>query len=589
MAKAHEISSRKIHVKDIFSNMWFRIPVYQRPYIWSEDEVTELVDDLLFAYDSKPDAEYFLGSFVFQSKEAKDHFQENDLLDGQQRMTTLMLLFACIRDLSTDAVVKSSCQRAILSEADRIDGIPERTRIVFAIRDEVQEFIEDFVKPIGGTDREREIRDAAQNSTHASIPNMAQAISTIRRRLTGDDRLDSLEGFLRFVRHRVLMIYVATENLDDAFRLFTILNDRGVPLRNSDILKSMNLGALEDASQQARYARMWEEAEGALGDDFDRFLNHLRAILLKDKARLSLLQEFETKIYNPSERDRETGRQKPPLLQKGKDTFELVERYLKHYETLLGGGNYDHTGRTFEFDNLVSVMLTGLPSSDWVPPLMRYFDRFRYEGLLGFLIKLDNKISGDWIAQLTPTTRIENMNQVIREVERADSAQALLTNPCFDLDAEGIERALVGRVYGRRFARYVLLKLDFLLQDHSHRMSLETLSVEHVLPQNPAESSQWIRDFTPEERETWTDRLANLVLISTRKNTSQGRLDFEEKKKRYFLRRVTTCPNSLRVLRNQQWKPRDLAANQAYVLDLLGKHYGIPLRDPPQEAASPQA
>lgn len=575
MAKTHEISSRKIHVKDIFSNMWFRIPVYQRPYIWSEDEVSELVDDLLFAYDSKPEAEYFLGSFVFQSKESKDHFKENDLLDGQQRMTTLMLLFACIRDLSTDPVVKSSCQRAILSEADRIDGIPERTRIVFAIRDEVQEFIEDFVKHVGGTAKESEIRDAAQNSTHASIPNMAQAILTIRRRLASDERLDSLEGFLRFVRHRVLMIYVATENLDDAFRLFTILNDRGVPLRNSDILKSTNLGALEDASQQARYARMWEEAEGALGDDFDRFLNHLRAILLRDKARLSLLQEFETKIYNPIERDRETGKQKPALLQKGKETFELVERYLKHYETLLGGANYDHTGRTFEFDNLISVMLTGLPSTDWVPPLMRYFDRFRYDGLLPFLVKLDNKLSGDWIAQLTPTTRIENMNQIIRVVERADNAKALLADPCFDLDAEGIARALSDRVYGRRFARYVLLKLDFLLQDHSHRMSLETLSVEHVLPQNPAEDSQWTQDFSPEERETWTDRLGNLVLISTRKNTSQGRLDFEEKKERYFLRRVTTCPNSLRVLQSRQWKLADLAANQAYVLNRLADCYKI--------------
>jgi len=69
----------------------------------------------------------------------------------------------------------------------------------------------------------------------------------------------------------------------------------------------------------------------------------------------------------------------------------------------------------------------------------------------------------------------------------------------------------VGRVYGRRIARYVLLKLDFLLQDHSHRMSLETLSVEHVLPQNPAERSQWTRDFTPEKRETWRDRLAACV------------------------------------------------------------------------------
>ena len=65
--------------------------------------------------------------------------------------------------------------------------------------------------------------------------------------------------------------------------------------------------------------KLWEDAESELGDDFDRFLNHIRTILLKDKARLSLLQEFEGKIYNPKEKDKSTGQKKPALLKKGID------------------------------------------------------------------------------------------------------------------------------------------------------------------------------------------------------------------------------------------------------------------------------
>ena len=141
------------------------------------------------------------------------------------------------------------------------------------------------------------------------------------------------------------MIYVATEDLDDAFLLFTILNDRGVPLRNSDILKSTNLGALTNEKEKAKFAKLWEEAEGELGDDFDRFLNHIRTILLKDKARLNLLDEFEHKIYHPREKEKSSGQLKPSLLAKGKETFELVDRYLKHYDQLLGGNNYDQTLR----------------------------------------------------------------------------------------------------------------------------------------------------------------------------------------------------------------------------------------------------
>lgn len=53
MASEHEIKSEKILVKDIFSTKWFRIPEYQRPYIWSKDEVNDLLDDLSFAWDNR--------------------------------------------------------------------------------------------------------------------------------------------------------------------------------------------------------------------------------------------------------------------------------------------------------------------------------------------------------------------------------------------------------------------------------------------------------------------------------------------------------------------------------------------------------
>lgn len=385
-----------------------------------------------------------------------------------------------------------------------------------------------------------------------------------------------LANFYGFVRKNVLLIYVATEDLDDAFRLFTILNDRGVPLRNSDILKSTNLGALTSEPEKQKYAKLWEEAEGELGDDFDRFLNHIRTILLKDKARLNLLDEYEHKIYNPREKDKSTGQLKPSLLVKGKETFELVSRYLKHYNQLLGGVNYDATGKSFEFDNLMKVMLTALPSTDWLPPLMRYFDRFGYERLYEFLVKLDNQLSADWIAQYSPTARIDRMNEIIRAIEAAGSVDDLFGNDTrFNIDEDGFIRSANAAVYGRRFTRYLLLKLDFLYADHSQRMSFEYLSVEHVLPQNPKPDSQWCQDFTEEQREEWEHKLGNLVLITTKKNTSQGNKDYADKKSSYFSKRISTCPNSLRVLNNTQWTPEELIANHRTVISKLASWYGI--------------
>jgi hypothetical protein len=211
----------------------------------------------------------------------------------------------------------------------------------------------------------------------------------------------------------------------------------------------------------------------------------------------------------------------------------LIERYLGHYRTLLSGQNYDEF-KSFAFDNLMKVMLTGLPATDWIPSLLRYFDKFKYARLLEFLRRLDNKFSADWIGQYAPTDRIEAMNTLIKAIDDAKTVDNVFDSGGFDCDGASLVRVLSGSVYGRRFARYILLKLDFLFQNHDQRMHFETLSVEHVLPQTPKDTSQWATDFTPEDRNEWTDKIGNLVLITRRKNSSQGRFDYEAKKEKYF-------------------------------------------------------
>jgi len=107
-------------------------------------------------------------------------------------------------------------------------------------------------------------------------------------------------------------------------------------------------------------------------------------------------------------------------------------------------------------------------------------------------------------------------------------------------------------------------------------MHFETLTVEHILPQNPAEGSKWINDFSQQQREEWTDKLGNLVLITGRKNTSQGRLDYAQKVQKYFEKNIDTCPNSLRVLNiYREWRPSELMENHLTVLSKINEHYGI--------------
>ncbi len=577
--ESDEIKSDKILVKEIFSSMWFRVPEYQRPYVWGADEINDLLDDISYAMLEKPDSEYFLGSFVYQSKSANpaagNQFDENDLLDGQQRMTTLLLLFSVIRDIAANPKAKERCQQCILQEADEYTNTPERSRITFCIRQDAQDFIDVVVKEVGTTQNDELLDEYKKSGNDISIQSMAKAIGHIKKFFSDNKKVEP-DRLLKFLLNNVLLIYVSTENLDDAFRLFTILNDRGVPLRNSDILKSINLGALTTQEDKKKYAKLWEDAESELGEDFDRFLNYIRTLLVKEKARLNLLQEFEDKIYEPKEKEKSTGKKKPPLLAKGKQTFQMVEKYLKLYKQLFDSSNYDLTG-DFKFDNLLKVMSTGLPSSDWIPPLLRYYDKFGKTRLYDFLLALDNKFSADWVTQETPTARIEAMNTVIKKIdEDGATADDVFSSGCLNINDADLKRMLEGKIYGRRFARYILLKLDYLFQNHDQKMHFETLSVEHILPQNPETESQWAADFSEDERSKVTDTLGNLVLITRRKNTSQGRLDYSDKKKRYFEKNIDTCPNSLRILQNyDQWTPVQLSANHNETINRLMKHYGV--------------
>src|SRR5439155_19849466 len=102
---AREIETGKVSVLVLFREFWFRVPSYQRPYVWRDEQIDELCEDILFAVEHSPAKEYFLGSAVLQktsSTRGRVTFACCDILDGQQRLTTLLLLMAVLRDTTTD-------------------------------------------------------------------------------------------------------------------------------------------------------------------------------------------------------------------------------------------------------------------------------------------------------------------------------------------------------------------------------------------------------------------------------------------------------------------------------------------------------
>lgn len=578
---ANDIDSDKIFINEAFER-WYRVPDYQRPYIWGTDQVTDLLDDVTQWMNFRPESEYFLGSIVLQEHQEND-ITEYDLLDGQQRLTTCLMIQAVGRDLATDDLLKKSCREAIFQERNKYKNIPERARIIYDIREEVQVFVDKYIKADGGTNDEEALR-AEFDSPALSVQNMANALIEIRNFFKGEDA-PTVEDFFQFFGNKVLLVYVSSPDLDDAFRMFTVLNDRGMKLRGSDILKTLNLRALrEDKVGDGvvrKWAQKWEEWEGEMGDGFDVFLSQIRAVLVKDKARLSLLQEFDENIYAPHSFDRTTKKytKTEPLLKRGLDTFNFVDRYYSHYQKILSGNNY-HLNNSWQFDNLITLLQDASLADFWLPPLLRYYDVFGEKRIIDFLKKLEGKFCGDWVTYQTPTDRIKAMNNITVAIDKVnqqtgasvdEKINQLLGIDIFDFNTKVLREVLETRdIYSRRFARYLLFKVDALYASADTRLQVPVnMSVEHVLPQNPKSDSQWCKDFNDEERETWTNRIGNLVLISRRKNSSQGRSDFIEKKVKYFKSNVEIFPNSSRVMPMEKWDLTTLQSHHKEVVDKL--------------------
>ena len=547
------IEANKGILKKIFSEeFWFIVPQYQRPYVWQEENIQELIDDLYYAFENKQNSEYFLGALVLKRTTEKE-FREYEILDGQQRLTTLCMMMAVIRDLIKKPQYKYTLSQMIYQEENELLKVPSRNRIKYNTRDKVKDFVKDYIIANGST-RKRDLVNYHED-TNISVSNMAKAISTMH---TIFENKENLEAFAVFLLNNVLFIYVSTDNTEDAFRLFTILNDRGIPLSNADILKSINIGEIgeEDLDE---YSKHWEYLEEKYHKGFDRFLSFVRTILLKNKPSSNLLDEYEKNIYQKN------------ILKKGKNTIDFLIELDGIYDKII---DLNDENLSNEYKNLVTIMKLGLHSDEWIPTVLSYFLKFEYYNLDEFIKKLEYKFVGDLMSNVSPSKRRENLNNIIKTIEivSKENMDILFENrELFDIDKNIFRKNINGDIYGKKYTKYLLLKMEYLMNDNSVYLSnYKEISIEHVLPQNPLKKSHWRRDFTEEQRKLWTNKLSNLVLISNKKNVKLANLDFKKKKEEYLKNRMDVFNSSKIFLdKSSKWDETNLRNRQNIMVNML--------------------
>lgn len=515
------ISAEKLVVKDIFCDDYlFTIPNYQRPYSWEEEHCTILLDDLhSFVFrdaDFNELPPYFLGSTVIIKR---PNVRNAQIVDGQQRLTTLTILLSCLRYAISDKENKDTISDFIYQKGNKLKGTSATYRL--KTRDRDQAFFNSFIQAENGLINYFNNPDAIVTENDAQTQMVSNANALLKEFEKKKYSQEQLELIATYIIQKCVIVIVASTDEEMAFRIFNVLNDRGKDLTIADILKSEILEKIPD-NEQNSYTEKWEGCETKLGiDNFKDFFSHLRAIYAKKKAEKSILVEIREYV-KPTESPKEF-------------IDEVLIPFTNAYLNILKN---DYVSPLLaESINEQFKKLNRIAHTDWIPPAIYYLAKHPNapQKVNDFLNQLEKLTLGMEGMSSSLNERLERYAKINVKIENGtelySSDSEFILN---DADREEIISVLSSpSIYGKRLVKPILAKIEEQLNDGSISINYGSLSIEHILPQTPTDD-YWVNRFTIEDKNKWTNNLGNLSLITVRKNSQAKNYDFKKKVEVYF-------------------------------------------------------
>jgi hypothetical protein len=445
----------------------------------------------------------------------------------------------------------------LYEEGNPLEGNPNRYRLTLRERDAT--FFRIHVQDSGKLATLVSLKSGKIFDSHRNIKTNAELFLN-RLNSLGEERRVRLAQFL--VRH-CLLVVVSTPDLDAAYRIFSILNDRGLDLSHSDILKSEIIGRIPPTEQED-YNKMWEDAEEDLGRQaFGELFSYIRMIYRKHKMRSSILKEFREHVIN--------------VVGSPKTLIDSVLVPFANALSIISTAGYESTEAAEQVNGLLR-WLSRIDNTDWIPPALLFLAKNGNDAkaVKRFLLDLERLAAFMMLTRVGINDRLDRYGKLLASIEENsdiyDNGSLLQLT---DAEAALLLRDINGDVYRQTAPRrlYLLLRLDSALSDGSATYNHGVISIEHVLPQTPPESSQWCKWFVSEsQRDEWVHRIGNLVLLTHTKNSSASNYEFSKKKTAYFVKHgVSPFPLTTKVLTESEWTPEVLERHQRDRLETLNR------------------
>ena len=579
------ISAKELPLGKVFTpDFRFTIPSFQRAYIWKAENILQLVSDLDDACKS-PGTPYFLGSLIL----VREGDNRYDVIDGQQRLVSLSIIIAVLRDLERDPDLMRQLDALLVEPGDKLRGIVTEPRLTLRERDAAffrEHVQEDNLESVFDMNDD-DLATAAQRNIVANIRKTYDEISN----WSASER----QQFAQYLVNEVTLVIVTTDDLDGAHRIFDVMNMRGLPLTPSDVFKARATASLSTAELDV-YAARWDDIIDPIGDDphdCEEFFAYLHLVLTHKPATDKLIEDFLADVLQPYI-DKGTV---PTFINQVLAPYAMAWRIIaRPSDTVLPAevrgrleGLDDY--RSHEWKPVAMWALVnsyrGLGDADLSPFVVRASRIARTTATLESLGAHDERRLLEILTALEQVTGIRTLNRTgalerrgyanaaIRDLDKGYLVQRVNGLHVSDGDREGALVRLHGEMQGDGdLVRLLLIRANE--QKAGYRITRpRSLKALPIMPEQVSAKS----DFAawPESvRDHWANRIGNLVLSQANETQVAPLATYAQRRDRMLLSASSRrFPLTAELANIAECTPQTLQYRQDEMVRLIADHWNI--------------
>ena len=517
----------------------FVIPEYQRPYAWTEEQVETLFEDLweftTISGGVERESSYFLGSVVSYENENG----EQEIIDGQQRITSLFLL---LRAIYTKLVATPESERT--AEANNFIGKIEptiwRTDKLTGTVDFKNILLTSRVVNNEGNEILRAILESGKTDENAKdnySRNYRYFQKLFDRHSTENPLM--IYQFIYAVLNQAILLPITADTQDTALTIFSTLNDRGLPLSDADIFKAKIYNQLEVEAKKA-FIERWKDLDEQATD-----------------ANESIQQLFYYNMFYYRALDQDTNTTTPGVrkyyaankferLYK-KELLDTLFIILNLWKVINKGEEIE--GEAWSKNNKIKQtldILTSYPNEFWKYPVVIYYVCYRNEE--NFETRFARFLNKLLMELMTKYLMMPTINAVKPDILKLNSAIVASNIPIFEFKTVDVTQLEPYIHNPNRNAVRMLLKT--LAYEHQDDLLPTKWEIEHIFPQ------KWQTNYFPKESDSTIkekiEHIGNKLPIEKKLNIVAGNGYFSKKKKEYMVSKIAIT-NTMGTSEVMEW------------------------------------